>query len=102
MHKVLISAALSAAFAMPAFAGTQYDKKLERAAIEIVAAKMGELRGGFSFDAKPVFVIVEPAQQRDDTVTGSIAPTALAGGERDRGRDLAPAVERRIARVILF
>ena len=102
MHKVLICAALSAAFAMPAFAGTQYDRKLERAAIEIVAAKMGELRGGFSFDAKPAFVTVEPAEQRDDTVTGSIVPTTFAGGEKDWGRDLAPAVERRISRVIFF
>ena len=102
MHKVLICTALAAAFAMPAFAGTQYDRKLERAAIEIVAAKMGELRGGFAFDAKPAFVPAEPTEQRDDTVTGSIVPTKLAGGEKEWGRDLAPAVERRMARVISF
>lgn len=102
MHKVLILAAISATFAMPAFAGTQYDRKLEQAAIEIVAAKMGALRGGFSFDARPAFVSVRSAEQRDQTVTGSIVPTAVAEGDREWERDLAPAVERRISRVILF
>jgi hypothetical protein len=102
MHKVLILAALAAAFSMPAFAGNQYDRKLEQAAVEIVAAKMGELRGAFAFDAKPVFVTVEPEPQRDATVTGSIAPTTVAAGGTGWQRDLAPAVERRIARVFLF
>jgi hypothetical protein len=102
MHKVLILAALAGAFAAPAFAGTQYDKKLEQAAIDIVAAKMGDLRGGFSFDAKPAFVTVEPSEQRDQTVTGSIAPTTVAARDREWERDLAPAVERRISRIIVF
>lgn len=102
MHKVLIPAAFAAAFAMPASAGSQYDRKLEQAAIEIVAARMGALRGGFAFDAKPVFVTAAPAPQRDVTVTGSIAPTAVAEGGAGWERDLAPAVERRISRVIFF
>jgi len=102
MHKVLIPAALAAAFATPALAGNQYDRKLEQAAIEIVAAKMGELRGGFAFDAKPVFVVAEPAEPRDRTVTGSIAPAAIAAGGTGWGSDLAPAVERRISRAVFF
>ncbi|CAG0962786.1 MAG: hypothetical protein F9K19_09960 [Rhizobiaceae bacterium] len=102
MHKVLILAALSAAVAMPAFAGAQYDRKLEQAAIEIVAAKMGALRGGFSFDARLAFVTADPEHQRDQTVTGSIGPTAVAVGDKEWERDLAPAVERRISRIILF
>ncbi|HHZ11005.1 MAG TPA: hypothetical protein GX405_19735 [Rhizobiales bacterium] len=102
MHRVLILAALSASLAMPAFAGTRYDRKLEQAAIEIVAGKMGALRGGFSFDARPAYVTARPAEQRDRTVTGSIAPTAVAEGDRERESDLAPAVERRISRIVLF
>lgn len=102
MNRVLICAALSAFVALPAFAGTQYDKKLERAAIEIVAAKMGALRGGFAFNARPALVMVEREAQRDQTVTGSVAPTKVTAGEKDRERGLAPAVERLISRVVLF
>ena len=35
-------------------AETQYDRKLEQAAIDIVAGKIGDIRGGFSFDVQPV------------------------------------------------
>ena len=37
----------------------RYDRKLEQAVIDIVANKIGDIRGGFSYDAKPVFVIVQ-------------------------------------------
>lgn len=98
MHKVLISAALAAAIATPVFAETEYDRKLEKAAADIVAAKMGELRGGFAFDARPVLILFEPAESRDRTTTSAIARATLAAAEDD----LAPAIERRISRAILF
>ena len=44
--------------AAPAAAETRYDRKLEQAVHDIVARKMGDIRGGFSYDAKPQFVVV--------------------------------------------
>ena len=66
--------------------------------LTIVARKMGEIRGGFSYDAKPQFVIVQ-----DTIVTGAtgIETERLATlGAAPEG--LARAVERRISRIITF
>jgi len=55
--KTRLLAALSLAlFTLPASAGDQYDRTLEEAAIRIVAAKIGDIRGGFAIDQQPVFV----------------------------------------------
>lgn len=43
-----------------AAAETPYDRKLEQAAMRIVAAKMGDLRGGFSY-AQTLQLIRAPA-----------------------------------------
>lgn len=39
----------------------RYDRKLEKAAIEIAAAKVGDIRGGFAFGDKPKFVVAPAA-----------------------------------------
>lgn len=55
--KTSIAATLALAAALtPALAEQRYDRRLEAAAIRIVAAKMGDLRGGFGLDERPVFV----------------------------------------------
>jgi orotate phosphoribosyltransferase len=67
--KMLIGvAAAVAVLATPVAAETRYDRKLEQAVMDIVAKKMGEIRGGFSYDEKPIFVVVQ-----DKMTTGSIA-----------------------------
>jgi hypothetical protein len=73
------------------FAEPRYDRKIEQAAADIVAAKMGDIRGGFSYDVKPAAVA-----QQDVAQTGSIAaPDAPAADPFKDG--LAPAVERKLS-----
>ncbi|MGB6116718.1 MAG: hypothetical protein WBF87_00730 [Mesorhizobium sp.] len=51
-----IALLMSADMASAQIMGRSYDHNIEQAAIRIAASKMGEIRGGFSLDAKPVFV----------------------------------------------
>jgi hypothetical protein len=75
----------------PASAETRYDRNIEQAAIDIVAQKIGDIRGGFSFDAKPAFVT-----GNDAISTGSV-PTPRVQIEADPWRDgLAPAVDGKV------
>ena len=60
-----------------ATAQPRYDRKLEAAAMAIVAAKIGDLRGGFAIGDKPVMIVV-----RDDVLMGTT--------DMDVGRRLAP------------
>jgi len=63
----------------------RYDHNLERAAARIAAAKMGDIRGGFSFRDKPQFVVVRSAPAMT---------TASGGVPADPPDDsLMPAVE---------
>ena len=64
--KALVCAALALVSVGSATAQDRYDRKLEEAVIAIVAARIGELRGGFAFDAKPVMVVVQ-----DNAVMGT-------------------------------
>jgi hypothetical protein len=88
--KALVCAVLALALAGSATAEPRYDRKLEEAVMAIVAAKIGEIRGGFALDAKPVMVIVQ-----DDAV--------MATTDMNMGRKLTPpegmarATERRPA-----
>jgi hypothetical protein len=92
--KALVCAALAIALVGPATAQSRYDRKLEEAVMAIVAAKIGDIRGGFAFDAKPVMVVVQ-----DNIVMGTT--------DMSLGRHLAPpdappegmarATDRRIA-----
>lgn len=89
MKTIWVGAAFLGCMAASAHADTQYDRKLEQAVMDIVAAKMGGLRGGFSFDSKPAFVAA--------TVTPQPDPQAMRGAysATDPWRDgLAPAIER--------
>jgi len=46
-----------------AAADGQYDRSIEAAAIRIVSAKMGDIRGTFAAEQRPVFVAaIDPAQ----------------------------------------
>ncbi|WP_315919279.1 hypothetical protein [Mesorhizobium sp. SP-1A] len=72
-------------------AGSNYDRALEKAAADIAAAKMGELRGSFSFAQE--LVLVSPFLPVPPAITSpqgafSAEDAAIAGG------GLAPAVER--------
>lgn len=107
MKMPIICIAMLTAFCMPAAADTQYDRKLEKAVMEIVAGRMGGLRGGFAHDAKPAFVVVRQPMIRqpaapDPFVTGSIfagGPFAVRSGWSD-GQALAR--QRKVSRIIAF
>jgi hypothetical protein len=82
-HLICASAALAFVVA-PAGAEHRYDRKLEQAAMRIVAENIGDIRGGFSYGQKLRFVMaqdalpqgIEPSQKPDMSVTPSIIAPA--------------------------
>jgi hypothetical protein len=92
--KALVCAVSAIALVGPATAQSRYDRKLEEAVMAIVAAKVGEIRGGFAFDAKPVMVIVQ-----DNTVMGT---TDMNAATDTPPEGMARATDRRMARPTTF
>jgi hypothetical protein len=84
--KALLCAALVFVAAGPAQPQSRYDRKLEEAAMAIVAARMGDIRGGFGFGDKPVIIVV-----RDDVVMGT---TDMKTAQPAPPEGMARAVER--------
>ena len=77
-----------------ATAQPRYDRKLEEAVMAIVAARIGDIRGGFAFGAKPVMVVVQ-----NDVVMGTTDINSAA----DRlPEGMARATDRRIAAPTTF
>ncbi|MFB9983481.1 hypothetical protein ACFSQQ_06500 [Mesorhizobium kowhaii] len=94
MRTLLCGVALSAVIVAPAAAETRYDRSLEKAAMGIIAGKMGNIRGGFSYKQVPQLVVVPDAAP----VAGTERPSEEATGKPDDG--LSPAVERQVSRTI--
>jgi hypothetical protein len=57
MNKMLSAAAMLAVATVPSAAEMRYDRNLEKAAMAIVASRIGDIRGGFSYKQKPQFVV---------------------------------------------
>ncbi|PZV35387.1 hypothetical protein [Mesorhizobium kowhaii] len=96
MRTLLCGVALSAVIVAPAAAETRYDRSLEKAAMGIIAGKMGDIRGGFSYKQVPQLVVLP-----DPGPAPAVAPEhpgEQASGDRDDG--LSPAVERQVPRTI--
>lgn len=94
MKSLLCAMALLAAMAAPAATETRYDRNLERAVMDIVAARMGGIRGGFTYKQVPQLV-------PDAAPVPAIAPERpREAAKRDLDDGLAPAVERRISPAI--
>ena len=96
MRTLLCGVALSAVIVAPAATETRYDRSLEKAAMGIIAGKMGDIRGGFSYKQVPQLVVVP-----DPVPAPSVAPEPSreqASGDRDDG--LSPAVDRQVSRTI--
>lgn len=94
MKTLLCGVAFLAMIAAPAAAGTRYDRNLEKAALGIVASKMGDIRGGFSYKQVPQLVILPDPVPPPATAH----PPVQASGDRDDG--LSPAIERQVSRTI--
>ena len=93
MRNLLAGTAVFGLAASSAVAETRYDHRIEQAAIAIVAGKIGDIRGGFGFDGKPVFVTGQDALS-----TGSISASPTRDGKWRDG--LAPAVEGKRSRTL--
>ncbi|MGX9146247.1 hypothetical protein [Mesorhizobium sp. 128a] len=93
MRTLLCGVALLAVIVAPAVAETRYDRKLEQAVASIVAGKMGDIRGGFSYKQVPQLVVVP-----DVPVAPVESPPKQASG--DASDELAPAIERQVSRTI--
>ena len=92
--KALGCALAAIVLAGQATAQPRYDRKLEEAVMAIVAAKIGDIRGGFAFGAKPVMVVVQ-----NDVVMGTTDINSAA----DRlPEGMARATDRRIAAPAIF
>jgi hypothetical protein len=96
MRTFLCGVALSAAIAAPAAAETRFDRNLEKAAVGIVASKMGDIRGGFSYKQVPQLVVLPDAVST--TAVPVEPPREQASEDLDDG--LSPAVERQVSRTI--
>ena len=98
MKALIGCAVLLAVLATPAMAGSRYDRKLEEAVLGIVAAKMGDLRAGFAYDAKPQIIAGE-----DSMFTGSIGiETARQATPAPEPERITKADERKVSRVIAY
>lgn len=94
MKSLLCAMALLAGMAAPAAAEARYDRNLEKAVIDIVAGRMGGIRGGFAYNQVPQLV-------PDAATAPAIAPEhPREEAKRDLDDGLAPAVERRISPAI--
>lgn len=74
MKTLIVGVALFAVLIAPVSAETRHDRKLEQAMMDILAAKIGNIRGGFAYDREPEFVTA-----RDEVTTGSIATDSRTG-----------------------
>ncbi len=76
---------IAAILFLPAAANANYtvrhDQQLEQAVAEIVASKIGEIRGGFSYDEEPVLVT-----KGSDPVRPVMPVSCSAGGSGDQWR----------------
>jgi hypothetical protein len=96
MRAVLCVVALSAAVVAPAAAETAYDRNLEKAAMDIVAGKIDDIRGGFSYKQVPQLFVVPEAVPASSVPVED--PRRQASG--DTNDRLSPAIERPVARTI--
>ncbi|WP_027164650.1 hypothetical protein [Mesorhizobium sp. WSM3224] len=94
MKTLLCGVALLAAMAAPAAAETRYDRNLEKAVLDIVAGKMGNIRGGFSYKQAPQLVVLPQATQ------AAPAPAEAPRKEASGNDGLMPAVERPAPRTV--
>jgi hypothetical protein len=103
MIRLLSGAALSAVMAASAAAEPRHDLRLEQAAMKIVADRIGEIRGGFSHEEKPVFIRTASASvsPTDPIETGAV-PKVYSDRRVMTPGDIAALRQRKISRVIVF
>lgn len=93
MKTPLLGAAVLAVLVASAAAGPKYDVKLEQAIMAIVAQKIGDIRGAFSYERQPEFVILRE--------TASSGSNGVENPFRFSHRQM-PTAGREVSRVIIF
>ena len=88
MKSFLCGLAIFMVTVAPVAAETRSDRNLEKAAMDIVAGKMGNLRGGFSYRQIPQLVVLPEAAP---AVPVAVEPSRKQVSSSD---GLMPAVER--------
>jgi hypothetical protein len=83
--RTLLSACVVLALALPAAGQPRYDRKLEDAVKAIVAARIGDIRGGFDLDERPVIVVVRENGMMGTTELASTRLAPLASDVRWTG-----------------
>ncbi|MFI0845660.1 hypothetical protein [Mesorhizobium sp. IMUNJ 23232] len=114
---ILFGAAIMPALTAAAIAQPKYDAKLEQAAMQVIAGKIGDIRPGFRYDQNPAFVVSqEPSAPnvQDRTASWQIVPsdhraqTGSTGSIQMFSDDSVPKAEEReemsraVSRVIKF
>ncbi|MER9666938.1 hypothetical protein [Mesorhizobium sp. M0185] len=94
MRSLLGGIALAAIFAASAGAETRCDRKLEEAVMGIVAGKIGEIRGGFSYKQAPQFVVMPDTLPKASISVDRPRPQVFG----DSSDGPTPAAERRVSR----
>ncbi|KUM26601.1 hypothetical protein AU467_20955 [Mesorhizobium loti] len=94
MKSFLGGMALLMAMAAPVAAETRYDRNLEKAVVDIVAGKIGKIRGGFSYKQVPQLVVLPEA------APAAPAPVEPPPTQASNADGLMPAVERPVSRTI--
>lgn len=61
MRALLVGVVSMLLLASPVAAEPRYDRVLEKAAVDIVAATIGTLRGGFAYNQVPQMIVVQDA-----------------------------------------
>ncbi|CDX18295.1 conserved exported hypothetical protein [Mesorhizobium sp. ORS 3324] len=92
MKSFLCGMAFVIAVTAPVAAETSYDRNLEKAVIGIVAGKMGNIRGGFSYKQVPQLVVLPDAAPAAPV---QVEPPRAQASNND---GLMPAVERQVSR----
>lgn len=91
MKTVWAGALLCAFVATPALAESRYDRNIEQAAMDIVAGKIGDIRGGLAFNAKGIFITIQDLTSTDAVLSRAAQARApkidqASAAQADRSR----------------
>lgn len=96
MKAPVLCAILCAALAVPAAGEPRYDRRLEEAAMQIVAGKMGAIRGEFAYNSAPTLT---PSADPIKTASTDAKPAPERTVDPEP-TGLSRATERRIADIV--
>ncbi|MDQ6435985.1 hypothetical protein RB623_18165 [Mesorhizobium sp. LHD-90] len=83
---LVLGAAVLPALSAAAMDAPKYDLKLEKAAMDVIAARIGDIRPGFEYGQQPAFMIPPEQRSREDRaaswriLTSDSGPQAAPSG----------------------